>query len=116
MQKKFIERIDWNDTLLTKNGKQAIEDTLVDYHDIFARHRMDFGMNPELKLKLTPKDDKAVNSHNLTMPIHLKQDPCCSKCTNMEVLQYCFFPNMKADICTEETQRQISSSCGSEEN
>ena len=47
---------------------------MVDYHDIFARHRMDIGMNTQFKVKLTPKDDKAVYSQNLPMPIHLKKD------------------------------------------
>ena len=71
---KFLKRFDWTDTLLTETEKQAIEDILVEYHDIFARHRMDIGMNTELKVKLTPKDDKAVYSQNLPMPIHLKED------------------------------------------
>ena len=71
---KLLKRFDWTDTLLTETEKQAIEDILVEYHDIFARHRMDFGMNTEFKVKLTPKDDKAVYSQNLPMPIHLKQD------------------------------------------
>ena len=31
-------------------------------------------MNTELKVKLTPKDDKAVNNQSLPMPIHLKKD------------------------------------------
>ena len=64
----------WTDTLLTETEKQAIEDILVVYHDIFARHRMDIGMNTEFKVKLTPKDDKAVYSQNLPMPIHMKED------------------------------------------
>ena len=57
---KFLRRLDWNDTLLPETKNQAIEDILVDYHDIFARHRMDIGKNTEFKVKLTPKDDKAV--------------------------------------------------------
>ena len=71
---KFLERFDWTDTLLTETKTQAIEDILVAYHDIFARHRMDIGMNTEFKLNLTPKDDKAVYSQNLPTPIHLKED------------------------------------------
>ena len=35
---------------------------------------MDIGMNTEFKVKLTPKDDKAVYSQSLPMPIHLKED------------------------------------------
>ena len=71
---EFLKRFDWTDTLLTKTEKQAVEDILVEYHDIFARHRMDIGMNTEFKVKLTPKDDKAVYSQNLPMLIHLKED------------------------------------------
>ena len=71
---KFLKRFDWTDTLITETEKQAIEDILVEYHDIFARHRMDIGMNTEFKVKLTPKDDKAVYSQSLPMPIHLKED------------------------------------------
>ena len=71
---KFLKRFDWTDTLLTEMEKQAIEDILVDYHDIFARHRMDIGMNTEFKVKLTPKDNKAVYSQSLPMAIHLKED------------------------------------------
>ena len=71
---KFLKRFDWTDTFLTETEKQAIEDILVEYHDIFARHRMDIGMNTEFKVKLTPKDDKAVYSQSLPMPIQLKED------------------------------------------
>ena len=71
---KILKRFDWTNTLLTKTEKQAIEDILVEYHDIFARHRTDIGMNTEFKVKLTPKDDKAVYSQSLPMPIHLKED------------------------------------------
>ena len=73
-QNKLLKRFDWTDILLTETEKQAIEDILVDYHDIFARHRMDVGMNTEFKKKLTPKDVKAVYSQSLPMPIHLKED------------------------------------------
>ena len=71
---KFLKRFDWTDTLLTEREKQAIEDILVEYHDILARHRVDIGMNTEFKVKLTPKDNKAVYSQSLPMPIHLKED------------------------------------------
>ena len=71
---EILKRFDWTDTLLTENEKQAVEDILVEYHDIFAGHSMDIGMNTEFKVKLTPKDDKAVYRQSLPMPIHLKED------------------------------------------
>ena len=71
---EFLKRFDWTDTVLNEKEKHAVEDNLVEYHDIFARHRMDIGMNTEFKVRLTPKDDKAVYSQSLPMPIHLKED------------------------------------------
>ena len=71
---KYLKRFDWTDTLLTETEKQALDDILVDYLDIFARHRMDIGTNTEFKMKTTPKDDEAVYSQSLPMPIHLKKD------------------------------------------
>ena len=73
-RKKILQRFDWTDTLLSETEKQAVEDILVEYHDIFAKHRMDNGVNTEFKVKLTPKDDGAVYSQSLPMPFHLKED------------------------------------------
>ena len=71
---EFLKRFDWTDPLLTQTEKQGVENILVDYDDIFARHRMDIGRNTECKVKLTPKDKKAVYSQRLPMPIHLKEN------------------------------------------
>ena len=71
---KLLERLNWTDTLLAETEKDAVGNLLVEYHDIFARHRMDIGMNKEFKMRLTPKDDKAVYSHSLPLLIHLKED------------------------------------------
>ena len=70
---EFSKQFAWTDTLLTETEKQAVEDILVEYHDIIARHRMEIGMNREFKVKLTPKDDKSVYSQSAPMPIHLKE-------------------------------------------
>ena len=50
-----------------------MEDILVECHDIFAKHRRNIGMNTELEVRLTPKDDKAAYSQNLPRPIHLEE-------------------------------------------
>ena len=71
---KLLKRFVQTDILLTETAKQAIEDLLVDYHNIFASNRMDIGMNTEFKVKLTPKEDKVVYSQSLPLPIHLKED------------------------------------------
>ena len=71
--KQFPERFDWRDALLTETERKcAVEDLLIECHDIFARHRMDIWMNTDLKMKLTPKDDKAVYNQTRPMLIHFK--------------------------------------------
>ena len=67
----FLKGFYWTDTLLRE--KHEVENILVEYHDKFARHRMDIGLNTEFKVRLTPKDDKANCSQNLPMSIHLKE-------------------------------------------
>ena len=71
---KILKRFDWTDTLRTETEKHGVENTLVEYHDIFARHRMDIGKTTDYKVRLTPRDDKSLYSQSLPMPIHLKED------------------------------------------
>ena len=73
-RKNFLQHFDWTDTTLTLFEKQHIEDILVQYHDIFARHRFDIGTNREIKVKLTPNDDRPAYSQSLPTPINLKDD------------------------------------------
>ena len=60
--------------MLMEVEKKAIDDFLVEYLEIFKRHRIDNGMNTQIEVKLTPIVDKTVHIHNLPMPIHLKED------------------------------------------
>ena len=73
-RKKFLKQFDWIDTLLTETEKLAVENILVENHDTFARHKMDIGMDTEIKVRLTPKDGKAVYSQNLPTTIYLKEN------------------------------------------
>ena len=77
----FLKRFDWTNTLLTESEKQAIEHILVEYHDIFVRQRMDIGMNTEFKVKITPKDNKAVYSQSLP----LERRPNCQIGSNAQI-------------------------------
>ena len=52
---EFLKRFDWTDTLLTETEKQAVDNILVEYHAIFAGHKMDIGMNTEFKVRLNRK-------------------------------------------------------------
>ena len=51
-----------------------VERLLVKYHKIFARHRLDIGINTEFKIKLTPKHDEPVYAQSLPTPTNLKDE------------------------------------------
>ena len=46
----------------------------MEFHDIFARHRFDIGINTEFKVQLTPLDNRPAYSQSLPAPINLKDD------------------------------------------
>ena len=50
----FLANFKWTDSQLGDEDKKAIEEILVEYNDIFARHRLDIGINNDFKIKLTP--------------------------------------------------------------
>ena len=115
---KFFKRFEWIETILIELETQAIGDILVDYLDLFARHRVDIGMNTEFKVKLTPKDDKAVYSQSLPMPIHLKEYLIVELVLihKYGVITVLPFSKYASPInCTKEAQRKITSPCRSPE-
>ena len=71
---KFLSNFDWKDSMLQQHEIKKIESLLIEYHDIFARHRFDIGMNEEFTVKLTPKDDSPAYSQSLPTPVNLKED------------------------------------------
>ena len=71
---QFLSNFDRTDSTLQPDAKQAVESLLVEFHDIFARHRFDIGINTEFKVQLTPLDNRPAYSQNLPAPINLKDD------------------------------------------
>ena len=71
---KILKRFSLTDTLLKDAEKQAVEDILVEYHDVFARDIISIGMNTEFKVRIWAKIDAAVYFQSLPMPIHLKDN------------------------------------------
>ena len=69
-----LSNFDWTDTTLTADERKQIEEILIEFHNIFARHRFDIGTNREFKVNLTPNDDRAAYSQSLPTPIILKDD------------------------------------------
>ena len=73
-RKQFLANFDWTDSTLNPAKIAQIEELLVEFHDIFAQHRFDIGMNEDFKVTLTPKDDSPAYSQSLPTPINLKED------------------------------------------
>ena len=73
-RKSFLSNFDWTNTTLNADERKQIEEILIEFHDIFARHRFDIGTNREFKVKLTPNDDRPAYSQSLPTPINLKDD------------------------------------------
>ena len=64
----------WEGSQIEGNDKKQLEQTIVEYNDIFARHRLDIGINNSFKVKLTPKDERPIYTQSLPVPINLKED------------------------------------------
>ena len=73
-RKSFLSYFDWTDTTLNADERKQIEEILIEFYDIFARHRFDIGTNREFKVKLTPNDDRPAYGQSLPTPINLKDD------------------------------------------
>ena len=73
-QNQFLSNFDRTDSTLQPEAKKTVENVLVDFHDIFARHRFDIGINTEFKVQLTPLDNRLAYSQSLPAPINLKDD------------------------------------------
>ena len=70
-RERFSQQIEWSRSALTAEQIQEMEELLVEYNDISAKHRFDFGYNIELKVKLTPEHGLSVYIQSPPTPIHL---------------------------------------------
>ena len=71
---QFLSKFDWTYSILEPEAKQAVEALLVQFHDIFARHCFENGINTEFKVQLTTSDDRPAYSQSLAAPINLEDD------------------------------------------
>ena len=71
---QFLSNFDWTGSSLQPEAKQAVENLLMEFHDIYARHRFDVGINTEFKVQLTPLDNRPAYSQSPPAPINLKDD------------------------------------------
>ena len=73
-REKFLSQFTWTRSLLTSDQKQQVENLLVKYNDIFAKHRFDVGYNTEMKIKLTPEHSMPMYVQGPPTPIHLRDE------------------------------------------
>ena len=73
-RQQFFKHFDWKDSMLNRQEFAEVKNLLVEFHDIFARHRFDIGMNEEFTVKLLPKDDSPAYSQSLPTPVKHKDD------------------------------------------
>ena len=71
---QILSNFNWTDYTLQPEAKQAVENLLVEFHDIFARHRFDIGTNTDFKVQLRQLDNRPVCSQNLAAPINIRND------------------------------------------
>ena len=73
---QFLSNLDWIDSTVQPDpdAKQAVEDLVAEFQDIFARLGFDIGINTEFKVQLTPLDNRPAYSHSLPAPNNLKDD------------------------------------------
>ena len=74
LRTQFLSMFKWNDSLITGGDRENLESIIVEFNDIFARHRLDIGMNTQFKVSLTPKNDKPVYTQSLPVPKNFKDD------------------------------------------
>ena len=73
-RKLLLEMFQWEGSQVEGNDRKQLEQTIVEYNDIFALHRLDIGINNTFKVKLTPKDERPIYTQSLTVQINLKED------------------------------------------
>ena len=71
---EFLNMFKWEGSQIEGDDRKQLEQTIVEYNDIFARHRLDIGINNKFKVKLTPKDERPIYTQSLPVPINLKED------------------------------------------
>ena len=62
----------WEGSQIEGNDRRQLEQTVVEYNDIFSRHRLDIGINNSFKVKPLPKDERPSYTQSLPVPINLK--------------------------------------------
>ena len=70
----FLSEFPWEKLALNDEQKAVVGEVLVEFSDIFAKHRFDVGYNTDLKIKLTPERNIPIYKQGPPMPIHPRNE------------------------------------------
>ena len=70
----FLSKFPWQDSVLQAEQRELVEELLLEFHDIFAKHIFDNGSNTELKIFLNPEHDLPLYAQCPPTPIHLRDE------------------------------------------
>ena len=73
-KQKFLAQFPWKNSVFNSEQRRTVENLLLDYHHIFARHRLDIGKNDDFKIKLTPEHDEPMYTQGPPTPIHYRDE------------------------------------------
>ena len=73
-RKTFLNAFKWSDSVLSDKDKERTEQLLLEFNDIFTRHRLDIGYTHKFSVKLTTHTNRPVYSKTQRISIHLKDD------------------------------------------
>ena len=71
---EFLKKFSRDTCVLNADQKRQLEEFLVEYHDVFAKHRFGVGYNTGLKIKLTPEHPHPVYVQGPPAAIHLHDE------------------------------------------
>ena len=70
----FLSKFPWEKSALNDEQKAVVGELLVEFSDIFAKHRFDVGYNTYLKIKLTPERSIPTYEQGPPTPFHLRNE------------------------------------------
>ena len=70
----FLSKFQWEKSALNDEQKAVVGELLVEFSDIFAKHRFDVGYNTDLKIKLTPERSIPIYEQGPPTPVHLRNE------------------------------------------
>ena len=73
-KQKSLAQFPWKNSVFNDEQKRTVENLLLEYHHIFARHRLDIGKNDDFKVKLTPENNEPMYTQGPPTPIHYRDE------------------------------------------